>query len=101
MQRENAYAILRDNTHIFESSPLNQWQMKVEQIKATGHLMNASSVVEAIEEFVKVAGPVEPLFAGDLFQDSILGLALHECLNKPNAKQLGLAQYCIGTLRRC
>ena len=63
--------------------------------------MNVGSVVDAIEEFVKVAGPVETLFADDLFQDSYLGLALHECFNKPNAKQLGLAQYCIGTLRNC
>lgn len=76
--------------------------MKVEQIKATIHLMNTGSVVEAIEEFVKVGGPVESLFADDLFTpDSFLGLALHMSDNKPNAKQLGLAQYCIGTLRSC
>jgi hypothetical protein len=93
--------ILGENTHIFEYIPLNQWQIKVEEFKATSHLMNVGSVVEAIEEFVKVAGPVEALFADDLFHDSYLGLALHECFNKPNAKQLGLGQYCIGKLRNC
>jgi hypothetical protein len=49
--------------------------------------MNSDSVKTAVEEYVKAYGPVESLFADDMFtSDSFLGLALHECFNKPNAK---------------
>ena len=48
--------------------------------------MNVSSIVEAIKDFEKVSGSVEAMFADNLFHDSYLGLALHECFNRPNLK---------------
>jgi hypothetical protein len=49
-------------------------------------------VKTAVDDYVKAYGPVEPFFVEDMFAPgSFLGLALHECFNKPNAKQLGLA----------
>jgi hypothetical protein len=56
----------------------------------------------AINDYITAYGDlVERTFTTDLFAgESFLGLVLHEAENKPNAKQLGLAQYCIGTLRK-
>jgi len=64
--------------------------------------MNSDSIQAAIEEYVATYGDVESIFAVDMFTaaESHLGLVLHESENKPNAKQLGLAQYCVGILRK-
>jgi hypothetical protein len=63
--------------------------------------MNSDSIKAAIEEYVAAYGEIEPVFAADMFTpDSHLGLVMHESENKPNAKQLGLAQYCVGLLRK-
>jgi len=87
LQLDSITNILRENIGTFESTPLHQWSEKIEQYKATIHLMDSGSVKVAVEDYVKAYGYVDPLFAEDMFApDSFLGLALHECFNKPNAK---------------
>lgn len=93
--------MMESNAGTFENVPLSQWHEKIEQLKATSHLMNSESIQAAIEEYVAAYGDVESVFAVDMFTaDSHLGLLLHESENKPNVKQLGLAQYCVGILRK-
>lgn len=78
-----------------------QWPDKFEQLKASTHLVNSDSIQTALSEYITAYGDVEKVFANDLFAaGSYLGLTVYESVNKPNAKQLGLAQYCVGTLRR-
>jgi len=49
--------------------------------------MDSGSVKAAVEEYAKAYGPVEPLFVDDMFAPgSVLGLTLHLCHNKANAK---------------
>ena len=92
VQQDNILAILDSNADIFENAPLSLWHEKIEQIKASSHLMNSDSIQAAIEEYVAAYGDVESMFAVDMFTaESYLGLLLHESESKPNAKQLGLA----------
>lgn len=72
---------------MFSSAPLYQWPEKIEQLKASCHLVNSDSVQAAINEYITAYGDVEKVFATDMFGvDSFLGLVLHESDNKPNAK---------------
>jgi len=94
--------LLQSESILFASVPLNQWHEKIEQLKASCHLVNSDSIQAAISEYITTYGDIEKTFTTDLFAaaDSYIGLVLHESDNKPNAKQLGLAQYCIGALRK-
>jgi hypothetical protein len=63
-------------------------------------LSDRKSVREAINEFVQAYGPIPKLFSETMFElGSPLGLILHEARNKPNNKQLALAQYCLGAAK--
>jgi hypothetical protein len=49
--------------------------------------MNSESVQEAVGEYLRVYGDVDAAFTEDMFsEDTLLGLAMYESFNKPNAK---------------
>jgi len=80
-------SIIQSNTDIFKSTPLYQWTVKVDELKAISHLMNAESVQDAVGEYLRAYGDVDNTFTEDMFnEDSLMGLAMHESFNKPNAK---------------
>ena len=87
VQLDNVKSIIQNNSDIFKSTLLWQWTSKVEELKAISHLMNAESVQEAVGEYLQVYGDVDAAFTEDMFsEDTLLGLAMHESFNKPNAK---------------
>jgi hypothetical protein len=59
----------------------------IEETASAVHLVNKSSVQEAINEFVQAYGRIEGAFSTDLFSPaSLFGLILNETQNKPNSK---------------
>lgn len=83
-----------------ETSP-RDWIEFIEKAASTIHLSDKSSIQEAINEFILAYGPVDMPFSKTLFgPGSPLGLIIHETKNKPNNKQLGLAQYCLGLAQK-
>lgn len=87
--------------HRLLQTPLINWLQLIEETASTVNLKDKSSVQEAIDEFIRAYGPIEKPFSSDLFSpNSLLGMVLHQTENKPNSMQLGLVQYCIGSLRK-
>ena len=85
------------------NAPLSGWIELKERTASTVHLIDKSksSIQEAINEFIRVYGPIDEVFSKNLFvKGSSLGFLLHETPNKANFKQLGLAHYSIGASRR-
>ena len=83
------------------NEPLSGWIELIERTASTVHLSDKSSIQEAINEFIRVYGPIDEAFSKNLFvKGSSLGFLLHETPNKANFKQLGLAHYSIGASRR-
>jgi hypothetical protein len=80
-------SIIQSNADIFKSTPLYEWTIKIDELKAISHLINSDSVEEAVGEYLRVYGQVDIKFTDDMFsEDTLLGLAMHESFNKPNAK---------------
>ena len=100
--------MLENNVRVIERckkelmrTPLTDWIELIERTASTVHLSDKSSIQEAIDEFIRVYGPIDGTFSKDLFAiGSSLGFLLHETPNKANCKQLGLAHYSIGASRR-
>lgn len=87
VQLDKMTSVIQKNIDIFKSAPLWQWSSKFEEVKAGSHLMSAESVQEAVGEYLQAYGQVESAFTQDMFsEDTLLGLAMHESFNKPNAK---------------
>ena len=64
----------------------------IEKTASIVHLSDKSSIQEAIDEFIRVYGPIDDTFSKNLFVlGSSLGLLLHETSKKANYKQLFIA----------
>jgi hypothetical protein len=80
---------------------LSDWAVILEKTAATVHLNDKSSIQEAIDEFIRTYGSIDKPFSETLLQSgSPFALIIHETKNKPNNKQFGAAQYCLGLIRR-
>jgi hypothetical protein len=100
MLEANIPVIKKCNEELMNSL-LSDWIGLLEKISSTVHLSDKSSIQEAIDEFIRVYGPIDEIFSKNLFvTGSSLGFLLHETPNKANFKQLGLAHYSIGASRR-
>jgi hypothetical protein len=93
--------ILETCKAVLIETPLRDWIEFIEKAASTIHLSDKGSIQEAIDEFIRVYGPIDEAFSKNLFvEGSSLGFLLHETPNKANFKQLGLAHYSIGASRR-
>ena len=69
------------------NEPLSGWIELIERTASTVHLSDKSSIQEAINEFIRVYGPIDEAFSKNLFvKGSSLGFLLHETPNKANFK---------------
>ena len=100
LMRERNIKVVEKLKETLLETPLGDWAKIIEENALTTHLNN-SLVQEALDEFIQKYGAIEKPFSANLFlPGTSLSSHLHETQNKANSKQLGLAQYCVGSLRK-
>jgi hypothetical protein len=102
IQQESNVPVIESIKETLAAAHICEWVTLIKEKQIGLNLLDAASIQSFLDELIGIYGETKQLDK-DLTKcdDPMYEMVVHEAANKPNNRQFGQAQYCIGKLYTC